>query len=155
MAQSQTSFSERTNTLFFMAKDLSQEFGAHIAVVAFSPTGEPKAYGTPTTDSILRTYLPEILSSLSLACSETAGEVATRVDGMKWEAEEIIFLAKVKRAYLGSSDERRKTEFVGGGCGSSRTDELPVFLRALEVLRTDIQCHLDATESFQKEKMQP
>ncbi|XP_022683319.1 uncharacterized protein LOC111257632 [Setaria italica] len=97
MAQSQTSFSEHTNTLFSMAKDLSQEFGAHIAVVTFSPTSKPKAYGAPTGDSVLSTYLLEIHSSPSPASSETAGEAAARVDGMKWEAKETAFLAEAER----------------------------------------------------------
>ncbi|RCV10481.1 hypothetical protein SETIT_2G115700v2 [Setaria italica] len=97
MAQSQTSFSERTNTLFSMAKDLSQEVGAHVTVIVFSPTGEPKAYGAPIANSILRTYLPEIHSSPSPACYETAEEAAARVDGMKWEVEETAFLAEAER----------------------------------------------------------
>uniref|UniRef100_K4A282 Uncharacterized protein n=1 Tax=Setaria italica TaxID=4555 RepID=K4A282_SETIT len=97
MAKSQTSFSERTNTLFSMAKDLSQEFGGH-AIVAFSSTGEPKAYEAPTADSIIRTYLPKIHSSPSLACFETAGEDAARVDGMKQEVEQTAFLANAERA---------------------------------------------------------
>uniref|UniRef100_A0A0Q3U339 Uncharacterized protein n=1 Tax=Setaria italica TaxID=4555 RepID=A0A0Q3U339_SETIT len=33
-------------------------------------------------------------------------------------------------------------------------DELPMFVRVLEVLRTNIQHHLDAMESSRKEKMQ-
>uniref|UniRef100_K3ZDP9 Uncharacterized protein n=1 Tax=Setaria italica TaxID=4555 RepID=K3ZDP9_SETIT len=88
--------SECSNTLFSMAKDLSQEFGAHIAVVAFSPTAELKAYGAPTADFILRTYLPEIHSSPSPACFETVGEATTRVDRMKREAEETAFLAEAE-----------------------------------------------------------
>uniref|UniRef100_K3Y1I3 MADS-box domain-containing protein n=1 Tax=Setaria italica TaxID=4555 RepID=K3Y1I3_SETIT len=103
MAQSQTSFLERTNTLFSMAKDLSWEFGAHITVVAFFPTGEPKAYGAPTAGSVLCTYLPEIHRLSSPACSEMAGRL---------------------------------------------------LLGALEVLRTDVQRHLDVMESSRKENMQ-
>ncbi|RCV18157.1 hypothetical protein SETIT_3G278000v2 [Setaria italica] len=83
MAQSQTNFSERTETLFSMAKDLSQEFDAHIAIIAFSPTGEPK------TSTGKHNW---------------------------WEVD---------------------VEALGA-------DELPVFVRALEVLRTDVQHHLDA-----------
>uniref|UniRef100_A0A0Q3VTL7 MADS-box domain-containing protein n=1 Tax=Setaria italica TaxID=4555 RepID=A0A0Q3VTL7_SETIT len=103
MAQNQTSFSERTNTLLSMAKDLSQEFGAHVAVIEFSPTGEPKAYGAPTADSILRTCLPEIHSSPFQACSKTMGEATARVDGMKREAEETAFLDVVERARQATS----------------------------------------------------
>uniref|UniRef100_K3YLQ3 MADS-box domain-containing protein n=1 Tax=Setaria italica TaxID=4555 RepID=K3YLQ3_SETIT len=136
MAQSQTSFSEHTNTLFSMAKDLSQEFGAHIAVVTFSPTSKPKAYGAPTGDSVLSTYLLEIHSSPSPASSETAGEAAARVDGMKWEAKETAFLAEAERAPLGA-------------------DIVLVFVRALGMLRTNVQRHFDTIKSSRKEKMQP
>ncbi|RCV06248.1 hypothetical protein SETIT_1G148200v2 [Setaria italica] len=145
MAQNQTSFSERTNTLLSMAKDLSQEFGAHVAVIEFSPTGEPKAYGAPTADSILRTCLPEIHSSPFQACSKTMGEATARVDGMKREAEETAFLdvASVGKQNWWEVD----VEALGA-------DELPVFVMALDVLRTDVQRHLDAMESSRKEKMQ-
>ncbi|XP_004980582.1 uncharacterized protein LOC101765376 [Setaria italica] len=126
MAQSQTSFSEHTNTLFSMAQDLSQEFGAYIIVVTFSPTGEPKAYGAPTADSILCTYLPEIHSLPSPTYSKTAGEMSAGKQNW-WEVD----------------------------VEALRVDELPVFVRALEVLRTDVQRHLDAMESSRKENMQP
>ncbi|RCV21983.1 hypothetical protein SETIT_4G183300v2 [Setaria italica] len=126
-----------------MAKDPSQEFDAHISVVAFFPTGEPKAYEAPTVDSVLRTYLPEIHSLPSPACSEMAGEAAAKVDGMKWEAEKVAFLAEAKRNWW---------EVDVDALGA---DELAVFVRALEVLRTDVQRHLDAMESSRKEKMQP
>uniref|UniRef100_K3ZMS1 MADS-box domain-containing protein n=1 Tax=Setaria italica TaxID=4555 RepID=K3ZMS1_SETIT len=106
------------------------EFDAHVIVVAFSPTSEPKAYGAPTADSVLRTYLPEIHSSPSPVCSETVVEAATRMNAGKQN------LWKVDMKALGA-------------------DELPVFVGALEVLRTDVQCHLDAMESSRKEKMQP
>ena len=56
--QRRESFRKRRATLFGMARDLSEEFGAHVAVIAFSPAGEPYAFGAPTADSVLRTYLP-------------------------------------------------------------------------------------------------
>uniref|UniRef100_K3Y2Z7 Uncharacterized protein n=1 Tax=Setaria italica TaxID=4555 RepID=K3Y2Z7_SETIT len=76
----------------------TREFGAHVSVIAFSPISEPKAYGAPTVDSVLRTYLPEIHSSPSPVCSEMAGKAIARVDGMKWEAEETAFLTEAERA---------------------------------------------------------
>uniref|UniRef100_K3ZNZ1 MADS-box domain-containing protein n=1 Tax=Setaria italica TaxID=4555 RepID=K3ZNZ1_SETIT len=141
MAQSQTSFSEHTNTLFSMAQDLSQEFGAYIIVVTFSPTGEPKAYGAPTADSILCTYLPEIHSLPSPTYSKTAGEVTARAAA--W--------SKILAAQMSAG----KQNWWEVDVEALRVDELPVFVRALEVLRTDVQRHLDAMESSRKENMQP
>uniref|UniRef100_K3YZW4 MADS-box domain-containing protein n=1 Tax=Setaria italica TaxID=4555 RepID=K3YZW4_SETIT len=123
MAQSHTRFSERTNTLLSMAKDLSRGFSVHVAVITFSPTSEPKRYGAPTVDSVIHTYHPKIHRSLSPFCSET-----TSVGKQNWWDVDV--------------------EALG-------VDELPVFVRALEVLRTNIQRHLDTMESSQKEKMQP
>uniref|UniRef100_K3ZMX1 MADS-box domain-containing protein n=1 Tax=Setaria italica TaxID=4555 RepID=K3ZMX1_SETIT len=141
---------DRTNTLFSIAKDLSKEFGAHVAIVMFSPTNEPKAYCAPTAKSVLRTYLPKIHSSLSPACSEMAEEATTRVDGMKQEAKETAFLAEAERACQATSWLK-----IFAASTTLGVDELPVFIRALEVLRTDVQGHLDAMESSQKEKMHP
>ncbi|XP_004967110.1 uncharacterized protein LOC101775407 [Setaria italica] len=146
-----------------MAKDLSQEFGAHVTVVAFSPTSEPKAYGAPTADSFLCTYLPEIHSSSSPACSKTAGEAAAMVDRMKQKVEETAFLVEVERArqavawskILAAQMSAGKQNWWEVDVEALGADELPVFVRALEVLRTDVQRHLDAMESSRKEKMQP
>uniref|UniRef100_K4A0T9 MADS-box domain-containing protein n=1 Tax=Setaria italica TaxID=4555 RepID=K4A0T9_SETIT len=154
---------ECTNTLLSIAKDLSQEFGAHVTVIAFSPTGEPKAYGAPTTDSILRTYLPEIHTSPSPTCSEMAGEAAARVDEMKWEVEETAFLAKGERVreaaawskILAAQTSVGKQNWWEVDVEALGADELPVFVRASEVLRIDVQRDLNTMESSQKGKMQP
>ncbi|RCV06688.1 hypothetical protein SETIT_1G183100v2 [Setaria italica] len=114
----------------------------HSVLLQFSPTNEPKAYGAPTVDSVLRTYLPEIHSSPSPACSETTGEATTRVDRMKREVEETAFPILAAQTSVGKKNRWE-------------VDKLPVFVRALEVLRIDVQRHLDAMESSLKEKMQP
>ncbi|RCV32907.1 hypothetical protein SETIT_7G040500v2 [Setaria italica] len=150
MAQSQTSFSECTNTLFSMAKDLSQEFGAHVAIVAFSPTSEPKAYGAPTIDSILYTYPPEIHSSPSPACSEMR------------EAAETAFLPEAEKAHqaaawskiLAAQTSVGKQNWWEVDMEALGAEELPVFVSALEVLRTDVQRYLDTMELSWKENMQ-
>ncbi|RCV18448.1 hypothetical protein SETIT_3G301600v2 [Setaria italica] len=155
MAQSQTSFSERTNTLFSIAKDLSQEFGAHVAVIAFSPTGERKAYGAPTANSILCNYLPEIHSSSSQALTEIAREATNRVDGMKREVEETVFQAKMERALQATAWSKILAAQTSAGkqncwevdVEALRADKFLVFVRALDALRTDIQRYLDAMES--------
>nr|TKW32580.1 hypothetical protein SEVIR_2G176600v2 [Setaria viridis] len=141
MAQSQTTFLERTNTLSSM----------------------PKANGAPTADSVLRTYLLEIHSLPSPDCSEMAGETATRVDRMKREAEETAFLAEVERAsqatswskILAAQTSARKQNWWEVDVKALGVDELLVFVRALEVLRTNVQFHLNAMESSWKAKMQP
>ncbi|RCV29768.1 hypothetical protein SETIT_6G039400v2 [Setaria italica] len=134
---------------FRVAADLSQEFGAHIAVVTFSPTSKPKAYGAPTGDSVLSTYLLEIHSSPSPASSETAGEAAARVDGMKWEAKETAFLAEAERT------SARKLNWWEVDMEALGADIVLVFVRALGMLRTNVQRHFDTIKSSRKEKMQP
>uniref|UniRef100_K3YE48 Uncharacterized protein n=1 Tax=Setaria italica TaxID=4555 RepID=K3YE48_SETIT len=130
------------NTLFSMANDLSQEYIAHVIVIVFSPTGEHKACGAPTADSILHTYLPKIHSSSCPACSETAGEATARFDGMNLEIEETAFLPWWKGRM--SMGEQNWWEV---DVEALRAVELPVFVKALEVLRTNVQCHLNAMES--------
>ncbi|XP_004963916.1 uncharacterized protein LOC101782407 [Setaria italica] len=146
-----------------MAKDLSEEFGTHVAIITFSPTYEPKAYCATTADFVLRTYLPEFHSSPSLACVEIAEEAAARVDGMKREAEETPFLAEAERVchaaawskILVAQTSVVKQNWWEVDVEALRADELSVFVRALEVLRTNVQCHLDAKESSRKDKMHP
>uniref|UniRef100_K3YLH5 Uncharacterized protein n=1 Tax=Setaria italica TaxID=4555 RepID=K3YLH5_SETIT len=152
MAQSQTSFSERTNPLFLMAKDLSQEFSAHVAIVTFSLTSEPKAYEAPTANSVLRTYLPEIHSLSFPAWYEMVGEATGRVDGMK---REVAHQAAAWSKILVAQTSVGKQNWWEVDVEALRVQRLVVFVKALEVLRIDVQCHLDVMESSRKEKMSP
>uniref|UniRef100_K4A1K4 Uncharacterized protein n=1 Tax=Setaria italica TaxID=4555 RepID=K4A1K4_SETIT len=87
------------------------------------------------------------------------GKVATKVDGMKWEAKETAFLAEAERARQAAAWSKilvtQTSNWWEVDVEALGADELPVFVRTLEVLRTDIQQNLDAMESSQKEKMQP
>jgi hypothetical protein len=118
-------FKDRSSTLFAMAKKLSEDFGAHVAVVAFSPKGEPRAFGSPTADSVLRTYLPEaaLPPPSSGSSAETAGEAAARVASMRRGTEETKALVAGGRRDgegQGGAGQRGEAELVGGGCGGSR-----------------------------------
>uniref|UniRef100_A0A0Q3U9C0 Uncharacterized protein n=1 Tax=Setaria italica TaxID=4555 RepID=A0A0Q3U9C0_SETIT len=105
----------------------------------------PKSYRAPNADSVLCTYLPEIHSLPSPACSEMTGKATARVDGMKWEAEETTFLAEAERAYQAAAWSKILAAQTSAGKQN----------KALEVLTTDVQCQLNTMESSQKEKMQP
>ena len=77
--------------------------------------------------------------------------------------EETTFLAEAERARQAASWSKilvaqtsvGKQNWWDVDVEAVGVDELPVFVRALEVLRTNIQRHLDTMESSRKEKMQP
>ncbi|XP_062228913.1 agamous-like MADS-box protein AGL61 [Phragmites australis] len=157
-AQRKRSFNRRISTVLVMARDLSEEFGPHVVVVAFSPAGEPHAFGGPTADSVLRTYLP--IATPAAAASfpsgaETVWEAAARVVGMRQEMEEtnvlvaseskgLVAAAGKIRAAQASARKRNWWEVDVEALGE---EELPVFVRALELLRADVQGRLDAMAS--------
>ncbi|GJM99195.1 hypothetical protein PR202_ga16276 [Eleusine coracana subsp. coracana] len=168
-------FRKRSATLFSMAQDLSEEFGAHIAVVAFSPNGEPRAFGSPTAESVFRTYLPDAappLPSLSPspprgAVTETAEKAADRVAEMRRETEETKAQVAVEWARVASAKEKVRAAQASEGkrnwwevdVEALGEEELPVFVRALEMLRSEVQGRIDAMTSARlplppKEKQQ-
>ncbi|KAF8670654.1 hypothetical protein HU200_050466 [Digitaria exilis] len=159
--QRRDSFRKRRPTLLAMARDVAEEFDAHVAVVTISPAGEPYAFGGPTVDSVLRTYFPADapppLHSASgvVGGAETAAEAAARVAGMKREVEETKALvgeewgrlagAWVKiRAAQAAAQKKNWWEVDVEALGE---EELPVFIRALEKLKADIQERIDAKAS--------
>lgn len=157
------SYKNRSATLFSMAHELSEEFGAHVAVVAFSPTGEPRAFGSPTIDSVLRTYLPDAAPpppspSPSLppgAGAETAGEAAARLAGMRRETEETKALVAVEWTRVATAMEKVRAAQASAGkrnwwevdVEALGEEELPVFVRALEMLKADVQGRIDSMAS--------
>jgi pheromone receptor transcription factor len=150
-------FKDRSSTLFAVAKKLSEDFGAHVAVVAFSPKGEPRAFGSPTADSVLRTSLSEAAPPppSSGSSAETAEEAAARVVGMRRETEETKALVAAEWARVAAAMEKvRAAQASAGKRNWWEVDvealgevELPVFVRALEMLRADVQDRIDATAS--------
>ncbi|EER89814.1 hypothetical protein BDA96_10G193400 [Sorghum bicolor] len=159
--QRRSCFRKRRPTLFTMARDISEEFGAHVAVVAFSPTGEAHAFGGPTVDSVLRTHLPADGASShppfpSLdAAAETAGEATARVAGLRRDGEETKALVAKEWARVAATREKVKTaqataqkknwwEVDAEALGE---EELPVFIRALELLKSDVKGRVDVVTS--------
>ncbi|KAF8667917.1 hypothetical protein HU200_052545 [Digitaria exilis] len=147
--QRQRKFTRRTTTLFSMASDLSEEFGAHVAVVAVSPAGEPRAYGAPTMESFLRTYLPAAAPVSPGA--ETAEAAAARVVEMERETEETKALVESEWVGLAAACGKIRAAQTNAGVRNwwevdveaLEEDELPVFIRALEMLRADVQRRID------------
>lgn len=162
--QRQRSFTHRTDTLFSKASDLSKDFGAHVAVVAVSPAGEPRAYGAPTAESVLRTYLPPAAPVSPGA--ETAGAAAARVAETERETEETKALVEAEWVGLAAACGKIRAAQTKAGLRNwwevdveaLGEDELPVFIRALEVLSADVQSRIDKMVSARalpwKEKMQ-
>jgi len=166
--QRRESFRKRRATLFGMARDLSEEFGAHVAVIAFSPAGEPYAFGAPTADSVLRTYLPAAdgptpnptphAPSPGAAAgvgAETAGVAAARVAGMRREVDETKVLVTEEWARVAAATEKVR---AAQGAAQKQNwwevdvevlgeEELPVFMRALEMLKAEVQERIDAMAS--------
>ncbi|OEL12675.1 hypothetical protein BAE44_0026306 [Dichanthelium oligosanthes] len=155
-------FDQRCATLLSKGRDLSEDFGAHVAVVAFSPSGEPHAYGRPTVDSVLRAYLPGSAAAPPSASpspgrplAETVGEAAARVAGMRRQVEDTEALvaseyarlaaaARKIRAAQASAEKRNWWEVDVDALGQ---EELPMFIKALEMLRAEVQGRVDAMAS--------
>ncbi|RLN11793.1 hypothetical protein C2845_PM09G13400 [Panicum miliaceum] len=166
--QRRHSFRKRRPTLFGMARDLAEEFDAHVAVIAFSPAGEPHAFGAPTADSVLRTYLPAAdgpppnptphAPSPGAAAgvgAETVGEAAARVAGMRQEVEETKALVTEEWARVASATEKiraaqgaaQKQNWWEVDVETLGEEELPVYMRALEMLKAEVQERIDAMAS--------
>ncbi|KAG2606328.1 agamous-like MADS-box protein AGL61 [Panicum virgatum] len=168
--QRRESFWNHRATLFGMANELYEEFGAHVAVIAFSPAGEPHAFGAPTVDSVLRTYFPAAdgpppnptthAPSPGAAAgvgAETAGEAAARVAGMRREVDETKVLVTEEWARVAAATEKVR---AAQGAAQKQNwgevdvevlgeEELPVFMRALEMLKAEVQERIDAMASAQ------
>uniref|UniRef100_A0A0Q3V0I7 Uncharacterized protein n=1 Tax=Setaria italica TaxID=4555 RepID=A0A0Q3V0I7_SETIT len=89
----------------------------------------------------------------------------TRVDRMKREVEETAFWTEVERAHHTATWSKilvAQTSVGKQNCWevdveveALGADKLPVFVKVLEVLKIDFQCHLDAMDSSRKENRQP
>ncbi|KAL6876473.1 hypothetical protein ACP4OV_013045 [Aristida adscensionis] len=156
-AQRLERFRRRSGTLVTMSRALSEEFGAHVAVVAFSPTGEPLAFGAPSVDSVLRTYLPAAAPppASTSAGAETAEEAAARVAGMKRGVQETRALVAEEWARVAAASENIKAAQASAqkrnwwevDVDALGEEDLPVFIRALELLRAEVQGRVDALAS--------
>ncbi|KAL6603999.1 hypothetical protein ACP70R_044360 [Stipagrostis hirtigluma subsp. patula] len=153
-----SSFKQRSGTLFTKARSLAEDFGSHVAVVAFSPTGEPHAFGAPTTESVLRTYLPAAAPPAPTSLSpggETAGEAGARVARMRRATEETKALVKEELARVAAALGKVKAAQASGGkrnwwevdVDALGEEDLPGFIAALELLREGVQGRIDALAS--------
>ncbi|CAN6201522.1 unnamed protein product [Urochloa humidicola] len=155
------SFRKRRPTLFAAARDFAEEFDAHVAVVAFSPTGEAHAFGAPAAESVLRTYLPADGPSPPLPApgaavgDETAAEAAARVTRMKRELEETRALVAAEWGRV--ADARLKIREAQAAAQKENwwevdvealgEEELQIFTKALEMLKADVLKRLGAMAS--------
>ncbi|CAL5038725.1 unnamed protein product [Urochloa decumbens] len=168
-ARRRSCFNQRCSTLFSMARRLSEDCGAHIAVVAISPSGEPHAFGGPTVDSVLRAYLPGPASGPPSASpfpccpsAETVGEAAARVAGMRRQVEETEALVASEYALLAAAAKKIKAIQARTGkrnwwevdVHTLGEEELPVFTKALEMLRADVRRRVDAMVSVRQPLLQ-
>lgn len=169
--QRRDSFRKRRPTLFAMVRDIAEEFDAHAAVVAFSPVGgEPHAFGGPTMESVLRTYLPAdgplrqppfraaspgVAAAGGGVGAETAGQAATRVAGMRREVEETKALVAAEWERLADAAGKireaqataQKENWWEVNVEALGVEELQVFVEALEVLKANVRERVDAMAS--------
>ncbi|WVZ77266.1 hypothetical protein U9M48_025153 [Paspalum notatum var. saurae] len=144
-------FHKDRGTLFGGARAISDEFGAHVAVVAFSPSGAAFAFGGPTVASVLRAYLPDAAAPPSPGrpcAAETVGEAAARVAGMRREVEdsEPLIQAECPLFAAASAIQERagKRSWWDLDVDAIWEEELPVFIKALEMFRAEVQGRIDA-----------
>ncbi|CAN6169881.1 unnamed protein product [Urochloa humidicola] len=170
-ARRRSCFKQRCSTLFSRARRLSEDCGAHIAVVAISPSGVPHAFGGPTVDSVLRAYLPlpgpvitQPFAYPPHGCPrvETVGEAADRVAVMRRQVEETEALVASEYALLAAAAKKIKAIQASTGkrnwweveVDALGEEELPVFTKALEMLRADVQRRVDAMVSARQPLLQ-
>jgi hypothetical protein len=111
-------------------------------------------------DSVLRTHLPADgapphppFSSLD-AAAETAGQAAARVAGMRRDREETKALVAKEWARVAATREKVKAAQATAQKNWWEVDaealgeeELPVFIRALELLKSDVKARVDVVTS--------
>jgi pheromone receptor transcription factor len=137
----------------------SEQFGVHAAVVAFSPVSEPRALGSSTAESILRTYHtdaapPPISSGASRQRRDSGGGRGPRGWGVRRAGDGGDQGAG--RGGVGAGGRR-----YGEGQGGTRQrgemdrnwwevdveavgEEILVFLSALEMIWAEVEDRIDA-----------
>ncbi|XP_034591768.1 agamous-like MADS-box protein AGL61 [Setaria viridis] len=155
-------FNKHSATLFSKGHNLAEDFSAHVAVVAFSPSSEPHAFGGPIVDSILCAYLPGPAAAPPLASAspgwpraKMVEEAAARVAGIRWRLEDTEVLVASEYALLAAAT--RKIKAVQASMGKRNwwevdvdalgEEELSVFIKALEMLRTEVQGRINVMAS--------
>ncbi|XP_062224648.1 agamous-like MADS-box protein AGL29 [Phragmites australis] len=73
-------FSKRRTGLFKKATELSVLFGAHVAIVVFSPAGKPFSYGHPSVDAVVERFLDPAAVTAAAAASAAAMHPAVLYD---------------------------------------------------------------------------
>uniref|UniRef100_K3Y3F3 Uncharacterized protein n=1 Tax=Setaria italica TaxID=4555 RepID=K3Y3F3_SETIT len=143
------SFNKHSATLFSKGHNLAEDFSAHVAVVAFSPSSEPHAFGGPIVDSILSSASP------GWPRAKMVEEAAARVAGIRWRLEDTEVLVASEYALLAAAT--RKIKAVQASMGKRNwwevdvdalgEEELSVFIKALEMLRTEVQGRINVMAS--------
>ncbi|CAD6339354.1 unnamed protein product [Miscanthus lutarioriparius] len=135
-----------------MARAISEELDAHIAVVAFSTAGDAHAFDAPTVDCVLCTYLPvdgvppHPAFPSSDAAAEMVGEATAHVAGMRRDREETKVLVAKEWARVAATREKvtaaqatAQKNWWEVDVEALREEDLPVFIRALEILKADVK----------------
>jgi hypothetical protein len=144
-----------------MARTLSEEFDAHVDMVVFSPAGDAHTFGAPTVDCVLHTYLPADGAPphppfpSSNAATETVHEAATRVAGMRRDREETKALVAKEWAWVAATREKVRAAQATTQKNWWEVDvealgeeDLPVFIKVLEVLKADVKGRVDAVQEL-------
>uniref|UniRef100_A0ACD5WUV0 Uncharacterized protein n=1 Tax=Avena sativa TaxID=4498 RepID=A0ACD5WUV0_AVESA len=132
----------RRSILLNDAREVSELFAPHLAVLVCPAGGNATVYANPTVESVLRTYLPPNKDY----GTETADQAAARVGAMRRETRSIHARVTVERAQLFAVARKVKAAQVRQerehwwevDVDSLPEADLPDFARALDVLRAEV-----------------
>ncbi|CAM0910473.1 unnamed protein product [Alopecurus aequalis] len=138
---------DRRSRLLDDAREVSELFAPHLAVLVYPAAGKANLFANPTVESVLRSFLaPDEDYG-----TEKVEEAAARVAAVRREARSIEAQVAQEQARL-----RAVAEKVKGAQGEQGRDhwwevdvdalgeaELPEFATALEVLKADVLRRID------------
>jgi hypothetical protein len=122
----------RRSKLLQDARELSDLFGPHLAVLAFPQAGRPTLFGSPTVESVLRRFLPVA------AGAETAKEVAGPIEAPRVAQEQQARLRAVAEKVKAAQEEQGREHWWEVDVDALGEAELPDFAKALDALRADV-----------------
>uniref|UniRef100_A0ACD5ZZ61 Uncharacterized protein n=1 Tax=Avena sativa TaxID=4498 RepID=A0ACD5ZZ61_AVESA len=139
--------SYRRSRLLEDAREVSELFAPHLAVLVCPAAGKATVYANPTVESVLRTYLPPNTDY----GTETADQAAARVGAIRREARSIHARVSEERARLFAVARKVKAAQARQGrdhwwevdVDLLQEADLPDFARALDVLRAEVLRRID------------